>query len=349
MLVNSTYKKEDCIFLLKDLTNIIPSTSLEEKEKMIANGRNYSEMITDESAVSITMNQLFQELVQDEKKDLAKYIAIVSQGIMELYRRPILVSLARAGTPIGVLIKRYIKFKYNIDLPHYSISIIREKGIDENAIKYILKKEDSENLVFIDGWTGKGSITRELEKSITQYNQKYKTHISSDLVVLADPAKKSLLSGTKKDICIPNACLNSTVSGLVSRTIENCNYINETDFHGAKVFSYLKDSDYTNYFIDEIEKEFSKERRNITLGTDKNYVSKVLKQIMTEYKITDQNKIKLSIGETSRALIRRIPKLILVKDKTNSNLKFILEMAKEKDIEVKETNTFDYECIGILK
>ena len=43
MLVNSTYKKEDCIFLLKDLTNIIPSTSLEEKEKMIANGRNYSE------------------------------------------------------------------------------------------------------------------------------------------------------------------------------------------------------------------------------------------------------------------------------------------------------------------
>ena len=70
---------------------------------------------------------------------------------------------------------------------------------------------------------------------------------------------------------------------------------------------------------------------------------------MTEYKITDQNKIKLSIGETSRALIRRIPKLILVKDKTNSNLKFILEMAKEKNIEVKETNTFDYECIGILK
>ena len=70
---------------------------------------------------------------------------------------------------------------------------------------------------------------------------------------------------------------------------------------------------------------------------------------MTEYQVDDKNKIKLSIGETSRALIRRSPKLILIKDKTNPNLKFILEMAKKKNIEVKETDTFDYECIGILK
>lgn len=349
MLVKSTYKPEDCTFLLKDLTNLMPSTSKEEKEKLISNGINYSEMITDETPVSKEMNQIFKNMVQTEKKDLAKYIAIVSQGIMSLYSEPILVSLARAGTPIGVLIKRYIKFKYNIDVPHYSISIIRDKGIDENALNYIIKTEQSENLVFIDGWTGKGSITEELEKSISKYNETHGTKLSSDLVVLADPAKKSILSGTKKDICIPNACLNSTVSGLVSRTIENSNYINETDFHGAKIFDYLKEFDYTNYFIDEIAKEFTTDKKNITLGTDKQYVSKVLNQIMTTYQITDKNKIKLSIGETSRALIRRIPNLILVKDKSNPNLKFIIEMAKEKNIEVKETNTFDYECIGILK
>ena len=50
----------------------------------------------------------------------------------------VLVSLARAGTPIGILAKRYIKYKYNLNLPHYTISIIRDKGIDENALKYIL-------------------------------------------------------------------------------------------------------------------------------------------------------------------------------------------------------------------
>ena len=349
MLVKSTYKPEDCTFLLKDLTNLMPSTSKEEKEKLISNGINYSEMITDETPVSKEMNQIFKNMVQTEKKDLAKYIAIVSQGIMSLYSEPILVSLARAGTPIGVLIKRYIKFKYNIDVPHYSISIIRGKGIDENALNYITRLWNDKDIVFIDGWTGKGSITNELEKSVTDYNKKYHTNISSDLVVLADPAKMAMLCGTKKDICIPNACLNSTVSGLVSRTIENKNYIGKTDFHGAITYTYLKYQDYSNYFITEIEKEFTKEHRNITLGTDKNYVSEVLKQIMTEYQVNDKNKIKLSIGETSRALIRRSPKLILIKDKTNPNLKFILEMAKKKNIEVKETDTFDYECIGILK
>ena len=167
--------------------------------------------------------------------------------------------------------------------------------------------------------------------------------------MLADPAKKSMLSGTKKDICIPNACLNSTVSGLVSRTIENKKYIGEHDFHGAKVFSYLSQSDFSNYFLDEVEKEFTKEHKNITLGTDKEYVSKVLKHIQTTYHVEDITKIKLSIGESSRALLRRKPKVILVKNKNNLDLRFILEMAKEKNVEVKETDTFDYECISIIE
>ena len=349
MLINSTYKKEDCIFLLKDLTNIMPSTSLEKKEKMIEFGINYSEMITDEIPVSDEINQVFKKLLLEEKSEIAKYVAIVSQGIMELYETPILVSLARAGTPIGVLIKRYIKFKYNINVSHYSISIIREKGIDTNAIDYIVNKHHSNRLVFIDGWTGKGSITDELEKSISQYNETNGTDILSDLVVLADPAKRSLLSGTKKDICIPNACLNSTVTGLVSRTIQNDTYIENDDFHGAKVYTYLKPYDFTNYFIDEIVKEFKINKQNITLSRDKKYVSKVLEHIMNEYQVTDKNKIKLSIGETSRAVIRRNPRLILVKNKHNPDLKFILEMATKKHIEVREADTFDYECISILQ
>ena len=145
----------------------------------------------------------------------------------------------------------------------------------------------------------------ELKKSISKYNETHETHISSDLVVLADPAKMAMLCGTKKDICIPNACLNSTVSGLVSRTIENKNYIGKTDFHGAITYSYLKYQDYSNYFITEIEKEFTKEHRNITLGTDKNYVSEVLKQIMTEYQVDDKNKIKLSMVSIGPVIIPR--------------------------------------------
>lgn len=58
-LVQSSYSKEDVIFLLKDLTNIMPDTTLEDKEKMIAQGINYSEMISKESYMNDDVNNPF--------------------------------------------------------------------------------------------------------------------------------------------------------------------------------------------------------------------------------------------------------------------------------------------------
>ena len=349
-LVPTTFKTEDCIYLLKDLSNVIKEVSIEEKEKLIASGVNYSEMISKEYPVSDEINHIFETLLNEKKDDLAKYIATITQYLYKQYsNNTILVSLARAGSPVGVLIKRYFNFKYNIDVPHYSISIIRDKGIDENALNYIRKNHPNGNIVFVDGWTGKGSITHELTKAIAQYNNKYNTNISSDLVVLADPAKKSLISGTKKDICIPNACLNSTVSGLVSRTIHNRDLINEKDFHGGKFFGDLKDKDYTNYFIDTIVDCFTNTEYNMDISQDFDYVNNVINKLESDFEILDKTKIKLSIGETSRALLRRKPKIVLVKDINDPELKFILHLAKEKNIEVKEYDTFDYSCIALLQ
>ena len=48
--------------------------------------------------------------------------------------RGVLVSLARAGTPIGILLRRYLRGRYGADIPHYTISIIRGRGIDRNAM-----------------------------------------------------------------------------------------------------------------------------------------------------------------------------------------------------------------------
>lgn len=345
-MLNSSYNKDDVIFLLKDLTNIMPSTSLEEKERLIASGVNYSEMITDEEPVSDEINKVFEEMLQAEKANIAEYVGVIAEGIIKKTRSPILVSLARAGTPIGILVKRYIKFKYGKVVPHYTISIIRGKGIDTNALNYILEheKDAEERIVFIDGWTGKKSITHQLKESI----EKFDPSISSDLVVLADPAKSSKLAGTKEDVCIPNACLNSTVSGLTSRTICNENYIGPNDFHGAKVYDYLASCDYSNFFLDEVEKEFTYRNKKITLMQDQDYVEKVLDFITKKYNVS-ADKVKLSIGESSRALIRRKPKLILVNDMKNPQLKFILEMAKEKNVQVEEENLFDYACVAILQ
>jgi len=67
------------------------------------------------------------------------------------------VSLARAGTPIGALLVRALRQLGRTDARHYSISIIRDRGIDENALRYILRREKREpaGLAFVDGWTAK--------------------------------------------------------------------------------------------------------------------------------------------------------------------------------------------------
>lgn len=350
-LINSTFKKDDCVFLLKDLSNEIKEISIEEKEKLINKGINYSEMISKEYPVTDEINRIFKELLNNNSSKIANYIGIISEQIYNKSKEnSIIISLARAGSPFGALVKRYFKFKYNLNIPHYSISIIRGKGIDENALLYIQKEHPHGIITFLDGWTGKGSITKELKKSINIYNDKYKTQVSSDLAVLADPAKLSAIYGTRKDICIPNACLNSTVSGLVSRTIHNDKYISLNDFHGAKIFYDLKKQDYTNYFLDEIEKNFNKNIINNEIKNEDNsdYVNKVLLQLKNDFDVLDSNKIKLSIGESSRALLRRNPKIMLVKNIKNKDLQFLLYLVKQKNVEVKKYDTFDYECITLL-
>lgn len=350
MLVKSTFKKDDCIYLLKDLTGIIKEVSIDEKEKLIAQGVNYSEMISKEYPVSDEINSIFKKTLDENADALAYYTGVIAE---EIYRRgqenSIIVSLARAGSPVGALIKRYLKYKYNVEIPHYSISIIRDKGIDENALNYILEHHPNGIMTFVDGWTGKGSITRELKKAISSYNEKHGTNISDDLAVLADPAKLSAISGTKKDICIPNACLNSTVSGLVSRTIHNTDLIGPNDFHGAKVFSDLVDDDLTNYFLDEVEKHFTKEDKSMVPETDPQYVKNVISKLEKEFPMADVNKVKLSIGESSRALLRRKPYILLVKNMDNPDLSFVLHLARQKGVEIRQYDTFDYECISLLK
>lgn len=349
--VKGTYNEDDCIFLLKDVTSEVKEITVEEKEQLIASGVNYSEMLSKEAPIKDSYNELFLNLLEKSKEDLAKYIGILSETIYEDKGNDlVIVSLARAGSPFGILIKRYLKEMYNVNIPHYSVSIIREKGIDENSLIYILGKHPNAKIQFVDGWTGKGSISNELVKSIGEFNSKYNTNIDNSLAVLADPSKICKYCGTRKDIIIPNCCLNSTVSGLISRTYHNKELIGENDFHGAKVFWDLP-NDYSNYFIDEITKLFSiiGKQPVVRNEVEFNYGEVITNQIANEFDVKDKKKIKLSIGESSRVVIRRIPRLLLIKDLTNPHLAHILEIAKDKQIPIIIYDKSDYECISIIK
>lgn len=347
----SSYMKDDCIFLMKNVTDEVLELNTEEKEQNISKGVHYSEMLPKEYYPTKAYLSLFYKSLQGTALSIAQYVADVAELIIkEKGKDVILVSLARAGTPIGVLIKQYVAFTYGICLPHYSISIIRGKGFDENAVAYIVNKHQSNNLQFIDGWTGKGAINRVLKQSVWEFKEKYDVELDSELAVLADPSQATSLFGTRKDFLIPSACLNSTVSGLVSRTFHRSDVIGEHDFHGAKYYEEWEEEDVSYYFVREVARYFPYLQANeLEKGQVLNTGMKEVLAIQEKFGIKDINKIKPGVGETTRVLLRRVPWKILVDDMKNPNLEHILLLAKNRNVPVEVFKEMNYSCMGLIK
>ena len=240
-----SYPPEDVTFLLKDLSEVMEERGNEDREEAIQSGIHYSEMLPIEYKPTSEYMDVYQKALTEYAQKMAVATGVVAKEILaKKGRNLILVSLARAGTPIGILIKRYLSFAYNLDVPHYGVSIIRGKGIDERAIRYIKEKHPDSLIQFIDGWTGKGAISRELTDACKKMNDEYEYDLDDSLAVLADPGYCSEIYGTREDFLIPSACLNSTVSGLVSRTVHNKVYISDQDFTVQNIIVILKKKMY---------------------------------------------------------------------------------------------------------
>ena len=348
-----SYSSDDVIFVLKDISEFIEEQGNEEREELIQNGVHYSEMLPLEYHPSRDYLEVFYKTLDITADKIAQAVGMVAEQILKNRGKDVvLVSLARAGTPIGILIKRYTKFKYSLDLAHYSISIIRGKGIDENAVVWILGKHSGAEIQFIDGWTGKGMIKSVLDDACENFFQSYGIRLNPDLAVLADPAGCVNTFGTREDFLIPSACLNSTVSGLVSRTVCREDVIGENDFHGAKYYSEWKDIDLSNFYLDRISSCFPRFMYNMVDEFDhtiSNIGMKDVIMIQKDFNISDINLIKPGVGETTRVLLRRIPWKILVGSIENENLRHILLLAKERNVEVEIYTKMSYSCCGLIK
>lgn len=325
--MRSSYLEKDVVLLLKDITGAVEPQSTKEREKLIQAGKHYSEMLPIEYVPTDRYMEAYQEALEIFAASNADAIGCPAEKVIgKRGKGVVLVSLARAGIPIGILLKRYIRYRYQIDVPHYSVSIIRGKGIDGNAMKYLLARFRPEQLLFVDGWIGKGAILNELRKDMEEYQG-----VSSEIAVAADPANVTKLCGTHEDILIPSSCLNCTVSGLISRTFLRNDIIGKEDFHGAAYYEELESSDLSYDFIHAIESHFTKEpkeRKAVRSGTGMEEVRKIAKV----FGISDINFIKPGIGEATRVLLRRVPWKILINEvyMDSRELRHLRRLAEEK-------------------
>lgn len=356
-LVKTSFSPDDVVILLQDIRGRVPVLDTEERERLNQSGVHYSEMLPLEYIPTERYMKIYKESLETLSAETANAVELLSEKI---YKKKgdniVIVSLARAGTPIGILVKRYLKFKYNIDVPHYSISIIRGKGIDIAAMNYIVDKHGSAPIQFLDGWVGKGAINGVLEKACNELraiSDKF-ADLDTELAVLSDPASVTAMYGTRQDFLIPSACLNATVSGLVSRTVK-LQDMTDNELHGAIYYEEYKDSDKSIEFIEKVCFYFNKDIVNrfspSIAELDENFKGiEEVKHLGNIYGVEDINKIKPGVGETTRVLLRRLPDRVLIRNGADKKyLMHIIQLCEEKNVPIEYVELRKYNVCGIIK
>ncbi|MBR3051806.1 MAG: hypothetical protein IKG61_10190, partial [Selenomonadaceae bacterium] len=155
--------------------------------------------------------------------------------------------------------------------------------------------------------------------------------------------------GTHEDFLIASSCLNSTVSGLLSRTFLRKDIIGAEDFHGAAFYKELEEKDLTYQFIDSIEKNFDDFPEIIDSKLEFNSGLDEVKKIAADFKIDDVNLIKPSIGEATRVLLRRLPWKILVQSLNDKNLEHLYQLAEEKGVKLEIYPLKNYKACGLIQ
>ncbi|MFC9248046.1 phosphoribosyltransferase [Streptomyces sp. NPDC057136] len=350
----SSYAGGDVGWLLQDLSDTELEAPTEEREEAIqSGGAHYAESLPVEYQPTPQYQDLFKAALDTSAARVARAVGTVTETVLaERSPRPVLVSLARAGTPVGVLMRRWAQYRYGLDLPHYAVSIVRGRGIDANALRWLAAHHDPADVVFVDGWTGKGAITRELAAALAEFEG-----FNPEIAVLADPGGCVRTYGTREDFLIPSACLNSTVSGLISRTVLRSDLVGPDDFHGAKFYRELAGTDVSGHFIDTVADRFGEVVDAVDadvkelLAADRAPTWEgwaAVERISEEYGIHDVNLVKPGVGETTRVLLRRVPWKILAKRGAGADLDHVRLLAEQRGVPVEEVDELPYTCVGLI-
>lgn len=355
---SGSYSLDDVQFLLKPMA--MQDTPVHIKEALIQSGqKHYSQILTHETLPPESYLQLFYQAMLLNQQRMAEHLLILAKRIVDTRPHGVtLVSLARAGTPVGVLLKHALKRHFNTEASHYSISILRDVGIDQNALRAILQNHAPESLVFVDGWTGKGVIAKQLAASLQDFVDTDDVAIPAELYVLADLSGSAAVAACSEDYLIPSCILNATVSGLVSRSFYSPQTAAPTDFHGCVYYRQFEQHDLSRYFIDTmlacIEDAWQRYQDGFgSCSYDRlqlQYISQTLLRWVSKcYGIGQHNYIKPGIGEATRVLLRREARVLLLQDLDCEATQHLRWLAESRSIPIDIFADLPYRAVALIK
>lgn len=370
---SGSYLASDVTVLLdivdKDAVADVP---VSQKEALIQSGqRHYSDMLTLENAPTAMHEQLYQQALAQGTTRTATDIVNLAYTLHHIFQQTvslqcplILVSLVRAGLPIGVLLQRALAdadSSYALPSVHYGISIIRDRSLDPVALQMILDSYPDSPIIFVDGWTGKGAIYQELARSLDAFSDPNHPNFANifhqgenviPLLTLADPAGVAWLAASEEDWLIPSGLLNSTVSGLISRSL----YTEpQSGLHRSVFYDNLVTVDHSLAFVEQIDST----RR--ALSTSPQYLqtfeqpryqtADLIDMLAAEYDISNRNRIKPTIAEATRAILRRDPECILLATADHPGTVLLRHLCSERNINITVLGAkiLPYQAITLIK
>lgn len=332
-MIQSTYLPHQVTCLFSPYAG--PLLDLETKEAALRAGSYYGDMLSQEE----TPAEVYLDIFDRQSDRLA---AALAPSVLRLADQinaarpgggPIaLLSIARAGTPIGVVLTEVLRQRHNRTVTHYSVSAIHKYGLDRFAMAHVLARHAPSQIVFLDGWISQGRITRTIQESL-----KDQPSIDSTLFCLSDPSGIQNVTATRQDLLLPSAILNAAVSGLLSRTVQN-----NAGFHACVFYADQQLVDRTQAFIETLLKAVNECPHPDTAMVVPCHIQRPRAQAQLnawcmEHHTTPEN-TKAGIGEVSRSLLRRSPRLVQVDRSAEVEAEHLFYLAYQRKVPIEVVN-----------
>jgi hypothetical protein len=283
--------------------------------------------------------RLYQEALDRNKERVALDAVRIARALAKEHGKEFAVlSLMRAGTVAGVLVQRALKL-LGCQTQHYATNVVQGLRCNE-ALDYIRTRHADDKVVFLDGWTGKGSVAGQLKEFVSAYNASRAAHVSPRLVVLSDPGGVSNLAAGGDEYLLPHALLRVTASGLFSGAIVDADAQKLGAFDACIFYDNLHDDDVTTEHIAEITAMMPQHLDAPPASwtdADRARLRAVGLQFIEDSRRVYGQKTRVRPGlcEAARALVKCYPTMVLrLRDASDPDVAGLIALAESKGYEI---------------
>jgi hypothetical protein len=357
-LLRGSYPDDDVVLLFTDLTGAVTPLPMVEVAALARRsaGLGHRTVVPVEDPPTAQTVALYEELLAAGAREVALLSCVLAARIADAHPGEIVIaSIARAGTPVGVIVHRLLRDRYARRSTHYSVSLVPGLDLDLAAVRHILARHPAVAVRFLDGWSGKGGIARLLAEQARRVRAELGARLAPELALLADPGRATGLCATREDVLVPSALLNAPVSGLFSRSLVS-DLLGPDDLHGAVRYPELAPWDCSVRFVDTIcaaaadipEAEVRASRQPV--GPPDFHGWEFMEALAEEFRMPSMvSFVKPGLSETCRALIARRPARVLIDpSRPSPALEVILALSKERGVPVEE-RPMPYAAIGLAE